>query len=326
MPRDEPTDSPDDPGDTKGRGHKVIDAFLFPTIVNRIDEEQHARGTNASFLVDGEKITRDAGSEIWIVERVASDAGNPDEEAPVGFYHNSQPKSYQSTPEDFPDEDLTKPYLHLFYADGSIAGNIAQRDAPSGVPVEIWAVQNTAQRETRTPDGQTPHQEQDTDNSIEHQSIDQQEPSIHINSEINELRQIFPDISRSNFYYLDNGNIGAEVSFVPSDCAVNEFEVLIEYVPQYPGVPPRIWVTDPEIDPESGIVAGFDEYGSAQAKYDAPFDWSSEYTGYDAAKMMQSWIKHYCAYLEDREAEGLDNYLSRVQDEVERLREGWRQE
>lgn len=288
MPRYVRTDSPDDPEDTKGRGHKVIDGFLLPTIVNRINEEQHARGTNTSFLVDGEKITRDAGSEIWIIERLASDAGDPGEEAPVGLYHNSQSKSYQSAPEDFPDEDPTKPYLHLFYPDGSIAGNIAQGDASSGIPVEMWAVRNTAQRETRTPDGQTPHQDQCTDDSIEDQSIGQQESAIHINSEINELRQIFPDISRSDFYYLDNGNIGAEVSFVPSDCDVNEFEFLIEYVPQYPGVPPRIWVTDPEIDPESGIVAVFDEYGSAQAKYGAPFDWSSEYTGYDVAKMMQS--------------------------------------
>lgn len=141
---------------------------------------------------------------------------------------------------------------------------------------------------------------------------------IDIDKEVHELKGVFPQISKSDFYHLDNGNIGAEVSFIPSDCTIDEFEVLIEYTPKYPTYPPRMWVTNIEIDDSSEFVVQYDEYGNSEINYAAPYEWTPALTGYDAAQMMQSWIKHYCGNSGNDASD--DGYLSRIQEGISRLR------
>jgi hypothetical protein len=79
-----------------------------------------------------------------------------------------------------------------------------------------------------------------------------------------------------------------------------------------------MWVTNIEIDDSSEFVVQYDEYGNAEINYTAPYEWTPALTGYDAAQMMQSWIKHYCGNLGNDASD--DEYLSRIREGISRLR------
>lgn len=120
---------------------------------------------------------------------------------------------------------------------------------------------------------------------------------IDIGKEVTELQGVFPNISRSDFYQLDNGNEGVAVSYDPVQYQ-ETFEVLIEYTPSYPDMPPKAWVQDPTIHPESPHVWGQDDYGDVMICYIDPDDWRPDLTSYDAAIMIQTWVFAYCNWIE----------------------------
>lgn len=121
---------------------------------------------------------------------------------------------------------------------------------------------------------------------------------VNVDDELWELKGVFKDATRSDFYELNNGNIAAYVTYSPNDFSVPDFDVLIEYPYDYPNSPPNAWITEPEIETGTGHVWTRDEDGSPKICYIKPDRWSPDYTTYDAAIMIQTWIWAYCNWLE----------------------------
>lgn len=119
---------------------------------------------------------------------------------------------------------------------------------------------------------------------------------IDVDEEITELRGVIPNVSRSDFYELDNGNIGTIIYYDPTEYQFDTFEVLIEYTPGYPDQPPNAWVLDPEIDSDSPHIWEWDN-GDPRICFIKPARWKSSYTSYDAAAMIKSWVWTYCNWM-----------------------------
>ncbi len=117
--------------------------------------------------------------------------------------------------------------------------------------------------------------------------------SVDISEEITELRGVIPNVSRSDFYELNNGNVGVIVYYKPTEYQFDTFEILIEYTPGYPDRPPNAWVLDPEIDSNSPHIWEWDN-GDPRICFIKPANWDSSYTSYDAAAMIKSWVWAYC--------------------------------
>ena len=117
---------------------------------------------------------------------------------------------------------------------------------------------------------------------------------VDIGEAAHELRGVFPDLSRSDFYYLDNGNVGVEVTYATEGYANDDFNVLIEYHGGYPDAPPNAWIQHPDIDSSCPHGYGEDDYGNYRACYIYPDQWKPRYTSYDAAIMIKTWVYAYC--------------------------------
>ena len=122
--------------------------------------------------------------------------------------------------------------------------------------------------------------------------------SYHINldEEIYELQGVFQSIGKSDFFELNNGNVGAVVYYRPDDYSFPEFEILIEFPQGYPDKPPNAWVMEPNIESGTPHVWKRDENGNTKICYIKPARWSSDLTSYDAAVMIQTWVYAYCHY------------------------------
>lgn len=136
---------------------------------------------------------------------------------------------------------------------------------------------------------------------------------IDIRDEVQELRGVFPDIGRSDFYELDNGNVGVVVYYSPDAPDCPTFEVLIEYTRAYPNSPPKAWVMDPDISTSTPHTYSSDSSGNVRICFIKPSKWSSNLTSYDAAVMIKTWVFAYCNYKRDGEwrwdEEGLVGHL-----------------
>lgn len=121
---------------------------------------------------------------------------------------------------------------------------------------------------------------------------------VDIGKEVTELRGVFPDISRSDFYELDNGNVGVQVSYDPIQYQ-ETFDILLEYTPSYPDMPPKAWIQSPSIHADSPHVWGKDDYGNVMICFIDPDDWRPSLTSYDAAIMIQTWVFAYCNWIEN---------------------------
>ena len=117
---------------------------------------------------------------------------------------------------------------------------------------------------------------------------------IDIDHEIEQIRGVIPGVTKEDFYELDNENIGVIVYF-ETDSGCPEFEVLIEYTPGYPDKPPNAWVLSPSIDSSSPHV-WTRENGDAKICFIKPPRWESNWTSYDVAGMIKSWIFAYCKW------------------------------
>ena len=119
---------------------------------------------------------------------------------------------------------------------------------------------------------------------------------IDIQHEVEELKGVFPQIGRSDFYELDNDNIGAIVYYSPDDPDFSTFKVLIEYTPGYPNTPPKAWVIEPEISSSTPHTYSEDSSGHTQICFIKPSNWTDNLTSYDAAVMIKTWVFAYCNY------------------------------
>lgn len=131
---------------------------------------------------------------------------------------------------------------------------------------------------------------------------------IDIGREVEELRGVFPEVSKSDFYELDNGNVGAVVYYTPNDPACPEFEVLIEYPRGYPNDAPKAWALSPELPRSVPHVLGRDDSGNVQICYQRSSNWNSNYTGYDAAVMVKTWVYAYCNWKNNDEWDWNEGY------------------
>lgn len=123
-----------------------------------------------------------------------------------------------------------------------------------------------------------------------------------VNSELHELMGVFPALTRDDFFYLDNGNIGVKVIYdTTGKYSLGKIHVIIEFPQNYPSAPPHVWIISPKVHPETHHVHKRDKYGHTEICYLRPHkDWHYSYTSYDAAIMVQTWIYAYCKWMKTR--------------------------
>jgi hypothetical protein len=103
------------------------------------------------------------------------------------------------------------------------------------------------------------------------------------------------DVNINDFCILDNRNIGLLVEIPITELQSSgkyesrSYTILIEYVNDYPLSPPNVFVIDPILDPNENPHM----YLDGKICYLRPEDWSSNYTSYDVAQMIKSWIYAY---------------------------------
>ena len=217
---------------------------------------------------------------------------------------------------------VPKRYALLQFEDGEIKGEVQEQEDDEKHSVTVWTPSTVSIDQTQCPqeepEERRPHpQESDPEGSTEEGTPDAN--YLNLKDEVRELQKVFADITAEDFTRLNNGNIGVEVTYVPTECGIEEFEVFIEFIPQYPELPPRMWVMSPDIEAESNMIHRFDEYGHAQAAYTDPYSWNEELTGGDAARIMKQWIANYCDYIEDEGRNPISEYSERLRNEVDRL-------
>jgi hypothetical protein len=122
--------------------------------------------------------------------------------------------------------------------------------------------------------------------------------TVNIDKQLYELRGVFPNATRDDFYTLDNGNTAAAVTYTPEDYSKPNFDVLIEFTYDFPDAPPNAWVVDPDIQKGTGHVYGRDEHGDTKICYIYPDQWQPKWTAWDAGIMIQTWIYAYCNWLD----------------------------
>lgn len=289
---------------------------IFSHLQNRIGSQN-----NIAILI-GESMSK----SVWKVKDISlwsPGSRRPQlqgEERYVGFVTSDNLTNLESS---LVEVDWTpKRYVLLQFEDGEIKGEIQQREDDEKHSVTVWTPSTVSIDRMQTPQEEPgerrPHpQESDPEDSTGETTPDVD--YLNLEDEVRELQKVFADITAEDFTKLNNGSIGVEVTYVPTECGIEEFEVFIEFIPQYPELPPRMWVMSPDIEAESNMIHRFDEYGHAQAAYTDPYSWNEELTGGDAAQIMKQWIANYCDYIEDEDRNQISEYSERLRNEVERL-------
>lgn len=146
---------------------------------------------------------------------------------------------------------------------------------------------------------------------------------IDIPAEVAALQNLFPTISEGDFYHVETGTVGAKLRYITTSGSIDTFDVLLEYPRPYPVVPPRMWVTDPPINPDSGMIVEFDDCGHALVDYLHADDWNRSMNGFHAATMMKSWIGAYCHWVDGNDSgdDSLEPIVEELSSTVERYRQ-----
>lgn len=154
---------------------------------------------------------------------------------------------------------------------------------------------------------------------------------LNVDEEIRALSTMFGGISRSDFWILDNGNVGVELSMVPTSDAVDAFEILVEYDDTFPEYPPRVWVQKPELGSDDEAVVEVDHYGDARIQYIDPHTWAEQKSTEIALEYLAGWATAYCKrkesstgeemirqtreYAEEAGRQIIDGFAGRVQND-----------
>lgn len=223
---------------------------------------------------------------VWNLSSVASlsEATIQKDDRIVGFLTDKKGVYYDLKQGRLSDPDLTPPDRYLAYKTTVKAGS-----RKGGTETEILS--NLKEDHTVSVVQSTP-----SGFDVVSEDIPIVDP-VDLDTEILELRSMFPDVDRKNFYRLENGNISATLDYHLDDCQITTFEVLLEFTEEYPVVPPRAWITEPKIDPDCPHIDGFDDYDHALISYMDPEKWDTSQTSFDAAVRIQSWLFAYCEWL-----------------------------
>lgn len=116
---------------------------------------------------------------------------------------------------------------------------------------------------------------------------------VDISREVRELRGVFPEVSRSDFTSVA-GLDAIVVTYETAGLFEDDFEVAIAFPPVYPNKEPPAFVLEPDIPSSCPHIYEKLEDGITHICYIDPDEWSSNYTSYDAAVMIKSWVYAYC--------------------------------
>jgi ubiquitin-protein ligase len=107
------------------------------------------------------------------------------------------------------------------------------------------------------------------------------------------------DVDVNDFYMLDNENIGIIIELPVIELQTTgryesrSFKIGIEYVQDYPIAAPKVFIIDPELDP---IETPHMYVDGSICYLKADEDWSNDFTSYEVALMVKSWIYAYCKW------------------------------
>lgn len=172
--------------------------------------------------------------------------------------------------------------------DDTARESLDETPTPAGLEDEEQPTIETAQTEP-----QEPRAGQSTDDEVIH---------LDINREVTALSTMFSDISRDDFYRLDNGNIGAEVSVIPSSDVVDQIDIVIEYTGDFPEYPPCVWVLHPNLSSDHDTVVEVDQRGDARIQYVDASTWAQYRDTRVALDYLRDWIIRYCQQQEQHSA------------------------
>ena len=113
-----------------------------------------------------------------------------------------------------------------------------------------------------------------------------------IEHELHELRGVFPNISLEDFEIRDNGNIAVTVYYETKDHGT--FKIRIEFMHDYPYSTPFAYVLEPEIRENKHMYP----QEKNQICFIEPSEWRDNYTTYDTAMMISTWVWSYCRWLD----------------------------
>jgi len=118
--------------------------------------------------------------------------------------------------------------------------------------------------------------------------------TIDIETELYEIRGVFPDHGTEDFYRLSNGNVGTVLEFEDYQYEGENISVLVDYPSAYPKKPPTAWLWNPsmaEIENHPPLMIGSTECGGTEYRsinYTA--SWDETYTSFDVALMVKTWV------------------------------------
>ena len=110
--------------------------------------------------------------------------------------------------------------------------------------------------------------------------------------EVLQIKKIFPDANTEDFFILPSGNRGIRLVFQTNGNDYNdEFEVLIEFLYDYPNSAPSVLIIRPNISNTPHTL-----YNKQMCYVNTRIDWNTSFTAYDVLIMIQTWIYAYCKW------------------------------
>ena len=115
-----------------------------------------------------------------------------------------------------------------------------------------------------------------------------------IEFETYQLQGVFPNVKQEDFFRLYNGNKAIQLVFdAKTTRQINRFEILMEFLYDYPYSPPNVKVIKPEITGAPHTI-----FNNTMCYNNPSLDWKPSFTSYDVTIMIQSWIYAYCKWIE----------------------------
>lgn len=187
-------------------------------------------------------------------------------------------------------------------------------------PADIQDTQSGSSEETRATGLQTDPTTDDrsSDEPPRDRAETERSISLNIDEEARALSTMFDNISRTDFWVLDNGNIGVELSMVPTSDAVDRFDILLEYDNSFPDYPPRVWVQKPDLSSDDEAVVEVDHYGDARVQYMEPHVWAQQKSTKLALEHLAGWATAYCKQQESTTGEEMIRQTRRYAEEAGR--------
>lgn len=151
-----------------------------------------------------------------------------------------------------------------------------QNDADEWHPTSFWGAQLRFEEaypagiNVDTPEVQLEDDEFDDSEADEFDSInttDSESIDINFSREAKRLSEAFRPTFTSDFFRLDNGNIGVPFIIYPDEGELECIECILEYTETYPEDPPDLWVVEPPIPDTYEQAVETDDHGDTRIDY-----------------------------------------------------------